>query len=204
MSSNSKVLAKGANNNFNDRVYTPNDIVKDILEWVKPNGTILEPFKGDGAFYDELVKTGNIVDWTEIDLGRDFFEVDKHYDYIITNPPYSIFTQVLEHSFKIADNVIMLIPHNKIFTSDKRLDMIEKFGTFTYKRFKVPKEWTAKFPIGAYWFKKHKINDNCLRMQTKKGSIDVFECIHNTWYGKEDWNDHLEWVSEVVHNETFA
>lgn len=150
---NTSILAK-KNNNFNDRVFTPIDIVKDIIEWVKPTGTILEPFYGDGAFYNELVKTGNIVDWTEIDKGRDFFLIDRKYDYIITNPPYSIFTQVLEHCFEIADNVVLLIPHNKLYTSDKRLDMVEAFGTFTYKRFKSPKEWPNNFPIAAYWFKR--------------------------------------------------
>lgn len=161
---NASVLSKGSRNDFNDRIYTPKEIVVDIINWVKPNGKVLEPFRGEGAFYDELCKYNDKqnqennwngkVDWAEIDAGKDFFEIDKKYDFIITNPPYSIFTQVLEHSFKIADNVIMLIPHNKIFTSDKRLDMIEAFGTFEYKRFKVPKEWSAKFPIAAYWFKK--------------------------------------------------
>lgn len=159
MSTNSKILAKGKENNFNDRIFTPKDIVQDILEWVKPYGRVLEPFRGDGAFYNELNKDQvNIysLHWCEIDEGKDFFDFDIKVDFIITNPPYSIFTEVLEHSFKIADNVIMLIPHNKVFTSDKRLDMIEAFGTFTYKRFKVPKEWTAKFPIAAYWFKRSK------------------------------------------------
>ena len=148
------IMSKGSKNNFNDKVFTPTEIVKEIIKWVNPKGTILEPFLGEGAFFNELEKTGNTVEWTEIDKGRDFFEYGKKVDYIITNPPYSLFTKILEHSFTLANNVILLIPHNKIYASDKRLDMIEKYGTFTYKRFKVPKEWSMNFPIAAYWFKK--------------------------------------------------
>lgn len=155
--SNASILAKADKNNFNDRIFTPNHIVKDIMDWVKPKGHLLEPFFGDGAFHSEMIRLDGVTtNWLEIDLGFDFFEHNEKYDYIITNPPYSCFTKVLEHCFKLADNVVLLIPHNKLWTSDKRIDMIEEYGTWTYKRFKVPKEWPAKFPIGAYWFKRRK------------------------------------------------
>lgn len=171
---NASILSKGSNNNFNDRIYTPKEIVIDIIKWVKPTGKILEPFRGKGAFYDELLKIDEIcnnyagfgseiksVYYTEIDEGKDFFKFNHDVDYIITNPPYSIFTQVLEHSMKIADNIILLIPLNKIYTSDKRMNMLEEYmgkdiNNIKIKRFKVPKDWTAKFPIGAVWIKKAK------------------------------------------------
>jgi hypothetical protein len=84
-------------NNPKDKVYTPDFIVDEVLDRFLPlvdvTETILEPFKGKGAFYNKLPKSK--TEWCEIDEGVDFFDFDQKVDWIITNPPYSTFKQVL-------------------------------------------------------------------------------------------------------------
>ena len=78
----------------NDKIYTPIETAKDIISKFNLFGTVLDPFKGNGAFYDNLPETVE-KDWCEIDLGRDFFDYNKKVDWIISNPPYSIFGSVI-------------------------------------------------------------------------------------------------------------
>jgi len=111
---------------------TPNDVVmtkietaKWIINYFKPTGKILEPCKGDGAFYNQF---DGDKDWCEITKGKNFFEYDKRVDWIITNPPFSIFDKFLLKSFEIADNIVFFCPLNKVFKG-KKLDVeIKKYG----------------------------------------------------------------------------
>ena len=115
-------------NKPNDKCYTPLNIAKQIIELYDLQGKlVLDAFKGKGAFYNQY-PVNCIKDWCEIDEGRDFFEYNKRVDWIITNPPYSIFDEVLEHSFKIAKNIVYLVPLSKVFTSMGRIRNILKFG----------------------------------------------------------------------------
>ena len=110
----------------NDVVMTLQASAEQIMNHYKPQGSILEPCKGTGVFYN-LMDT-NQRDWCEIDEGRDFFEYDKKVDWIITNPPFSIFDEFLKKSFEVADNVVFFCPLNKVFKSMKIDRMIQKFG----------------------------------------------------------------------------
>ncbi|WP_431129659.1 hypothetical protein [Flagellimonas flava] len=108
-----------------DVVYTPRHVSKWIIDFVKPEGICLDPCKGDGAFYDFL-PAGK--EFCELDDGKDFFDFKKKCDWIIGNPPYSIFKEFLEHSFNIADNVSYLVPTNKVFQRQVIMDMIHEYG----------------------------------------------------------------------------
>jgi len=66
--------------------------------------------------------------YCEIAEGKDFFEFNEKVNWIIGNPPYSIFLEFLEHSFKLADNVSFLVPTNKIFQRQIIMDMINDYG----------------------------------------------------------------------------
>jgi hypothetical protein len=107
-----------------DVVYTPDDVARDVVDFFKPTGRILEPCKGEGAFLKYLPG----ADWCEIEQGRDFFAEHRHYDWIIGNQPYSIFVEFLAHSFELADNVAYLLPTNKIFQSPAVFNQIEPYG----------------------------------------------------------------------------
>lgn len=104
-----------------DVVYTPDYIAKDIVDYFQPYGKCLDPCKGLGAFLQFLPPDS---DWCEIAEGRNFFDYEKQVDWIISNPPYSILDEWLEHSYKIAKNIVYLLPLSKLFNSSRRMQMI--------------------------------------------------------------------------------
>lgn len=108
-----------------DIVYTPDAVARDIIDFFEPSGRILDPCKGDGAFYRNLPAG---AEYCEIDEGKDFFAWHEKVDWIIGNPPYSIFLDFLKHSFSLSENVVYLVPTNKIFQSWNLIREIEKYG----------------------------------------------------------------------------
>lgn len=108
-----------------DIVYTPDNVSRHIVEFLKPAGKCLDPCKGDGAFYKFFPED---KDYCEIREGKDFFEYNQAVDWVIGNPPYSIFKEFLEKSFEIADNVSFLVPTNKVFQRQVIMEMINKYG----------------------------------------------------------------------------
>lgn len=107
-----------------DIVYTPESVSKWIINFLRPTGEILDPCKGDGAFWKHLPS----ADYCEIKEGLDFFDYSKKVDWIIGNPPYSIFKDFLEKSFELAENVSFLVPTNKVFQRQVIMEMINKWG----------------------------------------------------------------------------
>ena len=140
-------------NDKNDKIYTPRPIAKQVIELFDLQGKVLDAFMGDGAFYDQYPESVE-KDWCEIDKGRDFFDYNEKVDWIITNPPYSILDEVLEHSFEIADNVVYLVPISKIFTSLKRIRNILSYGNI--RQIHIISASKCGFPFGfpacAIWF----------------------------------------------------
>jgi len=108
-----------------DVVYTPRYVSKQIISQLKPSGKILDPCKGDGSFFDQL-PFGS--EYCELQEGTDFLHYNKKMDWIIGNPPYSIFEEFLQHSFNLADNVSFLVPTNKVFQRQIIMDRISKYG----------------------------------------------------------------------------
>ena len=118
-------------NGTTDKVYTPEPIAKLIINKFSLSGKVLDAFKGKGVFYDNYPDTVE-KDWCEIDEGRDFFEYNEHVDWIITNPPYSIYDEVMTHSMEIADNIVYLVPLSKVVSSLGRIKKIFDFGGVPY------------------------------------------------------------------------
>ena len=109
-----------------DIVMTPVYLAKNIIEHFEPTGLILDPCRGEGAFYDNY-NTDN-KDWCELGEGKDFLEYNKKVDWIITNPPFSIFDLFLTKSLEISDNVVFFCPLNKVFKSIKLDKIIYAYG----------------------------------------------------------------------------
>lgn len=107
-----------------DIVLTPNDIAKAVVDHFRPYGKILDPCKGDGAFLQFMPG----ADWCEIREGRDFYQHQEPVDWIVSNPPYSIFSPFLRHAFTIARNIVFLIPVNKVYNSDRMMREIWEWG----------------------------------------------------------------------------
>ena len=130
--------------NTADVVFTPESVAKMIVEYYNPTGKCLDPCKGEGAFL-KYMPIGS--DWCEIAYKKSFFDYHKKVDWIISNPPYSIINEWLEHSFKIADNIVYLLPINKTFSSWDRMKKIKEFGGIKEMWFLGPGNRVG-FPFG--------------------------------------------------------
>jgi len=74
-------------------MFTPDDSAAKLMNWIIPQipkgDSILESFKGNGAFYDKIPKCYPKF-YCEINDGIDFFDYDKKVDWVISNPPFRI------------------------------------------------------------------------------------------------------------------
>lgn len=113
--------------NPNDEFYTPSYAIKPLLKYLKNYKTIWCPFDTkESLFVKELKKDGHKVINTHIIDGFDFFEYEpKSYDCIVSNPPYSLKTEVLERLFKLNKPFAMLLGVVGIFESQRRFNMFK-------------------------------------------------------------------------------
>ena len=139
--------------NGNDRIYTPSFLAKLIIDHFKPTGKILEPCRGKGAFSELMVG----CDWCEIDEGCDFLKQEGHWDWIVTNPPWSKFRDFLKHSMEVADNVVFLSLVNAWFMRARQKDIADAgFGIIEILCIPIPSApWPQTgFSLGACWIRK--------------------------------------------------
>jgi hypothetical protein len=108
----------------NDRVYTPPELARRIVQHFQPSGRLLEPCKGRGAFVAAMQPFDELVQWCEKDEGRDFLTLTgETFNWIITNPPWSQLRAFLNKSMQVADNVVFLCLVNAFFMKARQADM---------------------------------------------------------------------------------
>lgn len=106
----------------NDDVWTPDWLAAHIVAHFKPRGNMLEPCKGGGAFTRAMPG----CEWCEIKEGRNFlhgWSSDVHFDWIVTNPPWSQFRPFLNRSMRLADNIVFLSLLNAWYMKARLNDM---------------------------------------------------------------------------------
>lgn len=116
----------------NDSVFTPDKLAQFMIDQFPISGIVLEPCEGIGRISKKLKSIIGIdkVITCEIDKGKDFFNFHKKVDWIVTNPPFSMVREFLNHSYKLSDNIVFLVPLNSIVGLKARMrDMRENnFG----------------------------------------------------------------------------
>lgn len=139
--------------NGNDCVQTPIYIASQIVEHFKPQGKILEPCKGDGNFLSVMPT----ADWYEIKDGKDFLQAQGHWDWIITNPPYSKYRDFLNKSMEVANNIVFLQLINATFYKARLRDIHQKgFGIYEIWCVDTPKEFPQfGFQLGCVHYKRN-------------------------------------------------
>lgn len=139
-----------------DQFTTPRPLAASLVAKIDLDGArcVLDGFKGSGAFFDAFPR--NVPkDWCEIQEGRDFYKYNAEVDWIISNPPFSQFRRVLEHSCKIAQvGFAYIMPGYAL--SHSRLRLIASFGFYCTQiySFENPKEWGFGFPMLFCVFRK--------------------------------------------------
>lgn len=119
---------------LSDEVLTPRYAVEPIVKYLrrKEFRTILCPFdKQDSWFVRVLVKNGFKVVFSHLQDGKDFFSYTKEelreIDCIVSNPPYSIKTQVLRRLYELGVPFMMLLPQNCL-QSKERTALFIQYG----------------------------------------------------------------------------
>lgn len=134
--------------NTNDKVYTQPPIVDEVIDIFKEyynGGIVLEPFAGGGAFLDKL-PVGSL--WCEIDDGVDFLDFSGYVEWVVTNPPYSTFDEMLRKMMEVTNNIVLLIPVNKILSSMPRLMDIKRSGFYINHIHYIGSGRQIGFPFG--------------------------------------------------------
>ena len=153
----------------NDVFYTPLTLVNAHLklldEYVEEGDVIYDPFFGDGKYFNNFkYEKNNTHKWSEIVLGKDFFDFNEPIDVIISNPPYSFIDRVLEQSVKLNPHTISyLIGHGNLTT--KRIEYMEKQG------YSLDKIFFTKV------FKWYGMSVICIFTKNKKGCQILYDRI---------------------------
>ena len=128
---------------MDDKYYfhqTPKDLAKDLIAFVPlvEGDRILEPFTGEGAFYESFPVFCS-KGWAEIIKGVDFRDVSEDYDWVITNPPFKLledgketnaFWLLLNHYTQIIKKGIAFLGNDSCFSSltPKRIEVLKMRG----------------------------------------------------------------------------
>lgn len=110
----------------NDEFYTPEYAVEPLLDYISADAVIWCPFDTEESHFVRMFRArGNKVIATHLEGGYDFFtyEPEEHYDYIISNPPYSLKNEVFERLFSLHAKFAMLVGVVGIFESKTRFGM---------------------------------------------------------------------------------
>jgi len=104
------------------------EAIADQIHWHNGLVDVLEPCIGDGAISNVLLgKYVDHVEWAEITKGRDFLTYDfgRRFDFVVTNPPFSLAQEFIEKSLTLANCVVMLLRLN-FLASKSRKEFWEK------------------------------------------------------------------------------
>lgn len=100
-----------------DEYYTPKEAVLPIIKYIdkgnKPSYTIWCPFDSEESEYVKCIRAaGHKVIASHIDDNKNFFyyEPDEWYDYIISNPPFSLKDDILKRLYELNKPFAILLP----------------------------------------------------------------------------------------------
>lgn len=100
--------------NEKDEYYTPIVLVEPILKYLPPNSTIWCPFDNEHSEFVILLKqNGHKVIYSHIWMGEEYdffdYEPEGDYDYIISNPPFTVKLKVFERLYALGKPFAMVM-----------------------------------------------------------------------------------------------
>ena len=119
---------------------TPKELAKDLVALcaIEKDDMVIEPFKGEGAFYDAFPEDCK-KEWAEITEGKDWKEITRAFDWVITNPPFRFdlpgkrvnsFWVIVEYYAQRARKGMAFLCNDNCFTTltPKRLAYLKELG----------------------------------------------------------------------------
>lgn len=119
--------------------YTPDNICEKMIDYLNldDNKSYCEPFSGNHNIFKLLPDN---KEYYEIQEDKDFFECDKQYDIIITNPPYkdyetnkkNIMVKCFDKCFEVAKEKCIFLINMMCFNSltPLRIEKWQKINWF--------------------------------------------------------------------------
>jgi len=100
--------------NEKDEYYTPIILVEPILKYIPPQSTIWCPFDTeDSEFVILLKQDGHKVIYSHLWMGEEYdffdYEPEEDYDYIISNPPFTVKLKVFERLYALGKPFAMVM-----------------------------------------------------------------------------------------------
>ena len=110
-----------------DEYYTKEYAITPLLKYIPTKTTVWCPFDKEKSNFVKLLRQhGCNVIYSHIDTGQDFFEYEpQNYDYIVSNPPYSLRERILERLFLLQKPFALLINEAGLFDSKKRFELMK-------------------------------------------------------------------------------
>ena len=121
---------------------TPEELAKKLIDIVpiQPNENILEPFKGEGAFYNNFPNSVN-KSFCEIEEGIDYKQHNNNIDWVISNPPFRLsngnirtnaFFSILYYFSGVVNKGIAFLCNDYCLSSltPKRLKLLNENGLY--------------------------------------------------------------------------
>ena len=153
----SRSIVPKKNKAEDDIVMTPEWLAKRVIDSLPIKGKVLDPCRGLGAFYNQL--PGDKY-YCELSEGLNFFDWKDKVDWVVTNPPWSIYRKFTQHAYEIADNVCFLVTINHDLGLRARLRDMDEAGFGIRQIFTIDtpkenpgtKEWPQMgFQLGWVW-----------------------------------------------------
>ncbi len=113
-----------------DNFQTPQYAIKDLLKYLPElTGKVWEPCMGKGNIIRAFADFGVDAIGTDVESGVDFLTTDfDEYDYIITNPPYSLKDEFLTRCYESGKPFALLLPLTALEGKRIRMPLYREHG----------------------------------------------------------------------------
>lgn len=130
---------------------TPILLAADLIKFVPivAGDTLLEPFKGEGAFYNSFPDHTNKI-YSEIEEGIDYRDLKaEHVDWVITNPPFKLPVKIIkkhggkeERQFLLKNAIFPLLVHYSLIAKKGIAFLVSDYAlnSLTTRRLQKMKE----------------------------------------------------------------
>lgn len=100
--------------------------LKMLLPYIPINAIVCLLDTQQSNYVKLLQARGNNVIYTHKKDGHDFFDYEpEHYDMIVSNPPYSITTEIYKRLFELEKPWAMLVHINGLFDSKNQIQHVQ-------------------------------------------------------------------------------
>lgn len=172
-------------NSGNDEFYTPFYAIEPLLKYISKGAKIWCPFDTEESFIVQALRNhGCEVVATHIGKGEDFFElvngdICDWCDVIISNPPYSAKTEVLNALFQTEKPFAMLLGVVGLFESQKRFEMFRNNSfeiMYFNKRISYMEDFTSGItaknpPFSSVWLTSKTLPEKIIFEEVDKKKI---------------------------------